>query len=206
MKYCAVVLFALVLALSPAAKADTTAGPLTFGSGVPPSTDIEFYSGSNVVTLTFAPLDVNAVGTSANGGSSYAFTFDIAPGWTVSSISLGGSIDSTPEAPPSTPWGFEYLQELTLCSTLDVCSSASQSLTRGTASMTPLTLSGTAGAGQGIYQFAFNAVNADAASDANPEAVLFLDPAHSPEPASWLLLGTGLLAMAMVVYRREPAR
>jgi len=119
----------------------------------------------NVVQLYMdsAGIDYNA---NPNGTPDFfvdtiTFAFDIAPVWAISGMDLSGSIDEYPDNPnDSNPdWGFEYGQQMTLCSEADVCSTASQALTNGPLSLPSISLNTHTGAGTGLYEYSYCAVD-----------------------------------------------
>jgi hypothetical protein len=142
------------------------------------------------------------------------FTFDIAPGWTIDGISDYENFDDISiqgdgNGPPFTSfddWGFEFFQELIVCSDTDTCWARSQTLEYGGASL-PLPPSNfDVGPGTGVYEI-FMALDGVQVTSNNPTQVnIFLSQTPTPEPSSWVLLSTGLLGgLVLLVQKRRTA-
>ncbi|HEU5457598.1 MAG TPA: hypothetical protein VFU68_03185 [Terracidiphilus sp.] len=186
------------------AKGDTF-GPLTFGSSAP-ILEGEFYPQYDVVQLSVPSVSFDAIGSTAFDEQTYAFTFDIAPGWTIEGISLYGSLDDGDNQLPSQTWGDEYEQQMTLCPVIGACSTASEFLSNGRYPLPQFSLNATAGPGTGVYQYFYYAVNN--AGIPNPpgpfDANIYLTQVSPvPEPPSWLLWATGLAATAGIFFWRN---
>jgi hypothetical protein len=206
--------FAFALISSSNLRANTiTYGPLTFGSNVPlqdggpcPS------SGQCVEPLTASYIFENGIGVAPYTVTQITtFTFDIAPGWSIDGMHAGGSFDyyypGEDGIGPDTPvadWGFEFFQELVVCSDADICSSGTQTLKYGGASL-PLPPSDLdVGPGTGVYE-TFMALDDIQIQTLNqPQVNIFVS--QTPEPSSWVLLSTGLLGgLVLLVKKRRTA-
>lgn len=139
------------------------------------------------------------------------FTFDIAPGWTIDDMEARGSFDiyvagenGPPPYLPFADWGFEFFQELVVCSDADICSTATQTLTHGGAPLPPPPGNLVVGPGTGVYETFVALDDVEIDSDANPQVNIYVS--QTPEPSSWLLLSTGLLSgLVFFVQKRWPA-
>ncbi len=201
------------LAIIPAAIADTvTVGPLTFGSNDPYLGEPSFSSDgpkSGQVFVEGQPTPfADSLGVTS-WSQAIAFTFDIAPGWNISSmqflpsnadISWVGMNDEPPASFDS--WGIEFEKEITLCSAYDVCSSTSSNDIRyGGAYLPPVLFNAQAGPGTGVFQSFLYLDNAGYYQDVFPQ-LLTIDVSLVPEPSSWLLLSTGLGVM-LYLFRKK---
>jgi PEP-CTERM motif len=188
-----------------AAKADTiTLGPLTFGSNIIIPGFDGFYSMYNLVNLGALPTSVDST------TETIAFTFDIASGWEITGMTAVGANDydfdgenSIPPAPFSS-WGYEYAQEMTLCSADDVCSSASETLEAGGALLPPVSFNAQAGPGTGVYQSFLYSDNVDVELGYDlPQIDIYLtQESPVPEPSTLVLMGTGALGLIRAVVRK----
>lgn len=206
---------AFALISSPSLRADPI-DPLTFGNNFPqgnpgPCQTVNNYecveqliTGPNIFENGFnvSPYTITQITT---------FTFDIAPGWTIDSINPGESfgdigIQGDGNGPPFTPfddWGFEFFQELVVCSDADVCSSASQTLTYGGAPE-PLPPSNfDVGPGTGVYEIFMALDGVQVTSDDPTQVNVYLSQTQTPEPSSWVLLSTGLLGSLVFLARKR---
>ena len=207
-------ILAFALISSPNLKADNiTYGPLTFGSNFPlgggypcPS------SGQCVEPLAASPLFANGISLAPFTTTQITtFTFDIAPGWAIDDMHAGGSFDVSvageigpPPFLPFADWGFEFFQELIVCSDADICSSATQTLNYGGASLPLPPGNLVVGPGTGVYETFMALDDVQIQSNGQPQVNIFLS--QTPEPSSWLLLSTGLLVgFVILVQKRRPA-
>lgn len=204
---------AMAAASTPAAKANTvTYYPLTFGSNFP-------FVDEGVPCTSTSKCGVGLLGETINGTAiggppsmsiqTVTFSFDIAPGWAINDMRVGGSLDygsageNTLNPTPFSDWGIEFVSQLTLCSVDDVCTTAGQVLTRGGAPLPPVPFSTDVGAGTGLYQTFLYLDNADIASDSIPGLSIFVsETGPVPEPSSWLLFATGLAGLVVVLFRK----
>lgn len=207
------ILIAVMIAAPLAAHANTiTVGPLTFGSSLPFGVGglAGPFGQQNVATFFGAGLYLNSVGTpDASISQTIAFTFDIAPGWAITGINLYDSTDfgflgqNGPNPTPYSNWGYEYAQQVTLCSANNVCSTGSYGQRAGGASLPSIPFNAQAGPGAGVYQIYAYTHNTQIAS-VNPTGLnIFLTQvAVTPEPETFVLLGTGALGLIGAFRRR----
>ncbi len=220
----ALLALACSMAISPTANAGSiTYGPLTFGSNFPFADGGPCPTTGGCVEALIAP----SVSGSAIGGppslsiQTTAFTFDTAPGWNIAGMMLGGTFDTYdpgengPNPTPDSEWGYEFAQQITLCSAADVCSTATQIQTGGGAVLPSVLFTAAAGPGMGVYQTFIYLDDVSIQSDCDPQVNIFLNqaspsanlalsqPTSAPEPSSWLLLGTGLLGLVVVLRRNR---
>jgi len=210
--------FALALILSPTLRADSI-DPLTFGSNFPAGNagPCQTVNNNECVEQLFTEPNIfeNGIGVAPYTITQITtFTFDIAPGWTIDGISDYENFDDIGVAGngttiPYTPyadWGFEFFQELVVCSDADTCWARSQTLEYGGASL-PLPPSNfNVGPGTGVYEI-FMALDGVQVSADNPTQVnIFLSQTPTPEPSSWVLLSTGLFGgLVFLVKKRRTA-
>jgi hypothetical protein len=207
-------LFVLALAavVTPAATAGTISYyPLTFGSNFP------FVDGGPCTVTSNCVIGLVATGQYEVNGSavgipptesiqSVTFSFDIAPQWGINYMRLGGTLDAYgagangANPAPFSDWGYEFIQQLTLCSSSDVCTTTTEKLSGGGAPLPPFSFNTNVGAGTGVYQTFLYLDNAEVASDAQPG--VDIDVSEVPEPSSWLLLAAGLPGLAAVLFRK----
>ncbi|MGA2046833.1 MAG: PEP-CTERM sorting domain-containing protein [Terracidiphilus sp.] len=199
---------ALAITVAPAAMADTfTVGPLTFGDNSSfGSGGTSYYPEYDLVQLSLAGGGFNTVGTTGSGLYTSTFTFNIAAGWGISNIVLHGGMDDGDNV-GLLPWGDVWEQQITLCSAADVCTTSEQTGGNGPlrSTLPTLALETNPGAGTGTYQFYYYSVNNEGEWDGgspDDNANIWLEP--TPEPSSWLLLGTGLLALTLLAIRQSP--
>ena len=210
----ALLFLAPAIAVIPAAIADPIVlGPLTFGSGAPIASDSGFYPPNFVQVLLTAPTTFSAGSTPASEVATFVFSFDIAPGWAISDMALlidGIQPESADWISNPPVWGYQLDEELTLCSSSDVCSSAQVTKQNGpNAGQGTVPLGALVGPGSGVLQIELSAVEdsfflVDGPGD--NDAFISVEPiSPTPEPSSWLLMGTGLLGIAFMASRKKPA-
>ena len=202
---------AVLLTLPFTAHADTV-GPVTMNGG--PLGDGTFFEEYSIVGYQ-ANLGVFATPTNPFS-ETIAFSFDIAPGWTMDSIQISGpelDVGVIPPFPQPAPAvaGAEYLAILTLCPTTGACvtGSTSDGFTGGNASLPPLPPAAVVGPGVGVLQIYAATVGLALAPDGTSNGAVnihLIQTSPAPEPASLALFGTGalgLLAAGKRKFRRK---
>lgn len=195
-----------------ACKADTV-GPLTFGSGFPFGEGSLFDAGGGnfVVPMLGPGLYVNSLNGETIYNYTYAFSFDLAPGWQISGMHLTNHVDyGGPQIqnPDFTDWGYEFGEKLMLCPVLDACSTATTGGSIHAGGLAPLSLDSMAGPGTGIFEVAVDVRNQEIGTNGGIRFLnIFLSPSPIPEPASIWLLASGVAGLPAVgLWRRRNRR
>jgi hypothetical protein len=189
------------------AKAGTvTYGPLTFGSNAPLG-EAAFYPQYDVV----AGISPGVRGDATNGTpllltETVDFTFDIAPGWSITGMNLDLNLDygfvgeNRGPTPPITSWTYLFAQQVTLCDSHDVCSTTKQVTQQGQAPAPSYQqyFDAQVGPDTGVYQSFLYLDNAQVGPNGLGGLDIYLAPA--PEPAPLLLCCTGI---AGLIYLRS---
>ena len=141
-------------------------------------------------------VNLSSSPTGSSQNSSTAFYFDLAPNWVITDISLVDNADFG--VSDYSNFGLEYLQEVSLCTSGDVCSTGSDGFYHdGGANLPPLASLPQIGANQGFYYLSAYSVNTSALTDGvYGELVIHLT--EVPEPGTMLLLSTGTLGLAFL--------
>ncbi|MDE3105326.1 MAG: PEP-CTERM sorting domain-containing protein [Acidobacteriota bacterium] len=193
--------------LGTAAYADTiSVGPLTFGGNVPFQglTYVAPPPNSTQLAVVFGLAPGMYVGSSqfSTVSQSYPFAFDVAPGWAISSISLGPVPDYgwSPSAPFNSV-GVGWVEQLTLCPAQGACTIVTNTGISGGAPQPAFRLAVDATPGTGILQLIGEVQNASLSTNGPIQADIYLTSVV-PEPSTIVLAGTGVLGLLGLVRRR----
>jgi hypothetical protein len=198
--------FALLIGGLGVCKADTI-GPLTFGSGFPFGDGGLFGSnGSYVVPLLGPGLSVNSLNGEVRYDMTYAFTFDLAPGWLINNMLLSNNVDyGGPEIqnPDFTDWGYAFAEKVVLCPTGGPCSTASTGERLHASALPLLSLNSVAGPGTGIFEVAVDVRNQQIETNGGTSNLNIL-LSQTPELSSIWLLASGIAGLPVAgLWRRR---
>ncbi|HTD97175.1 MAG TPA: hypothetical protein VK627_09600, partial [Edaphobacter sp.] len=186
-------------------KADTV-GPLTFGNGFPFAYDGIYTGGTGpqIVPLAGKGIAENSAHGLLFFDTVVPFSFDLASGWSITSLMLHDSVDYN-NTPTTADWGYEFAEKVVLCPTVGACSTATTGGGIGTAKLPPLELNAQALAGSGVYEVSGYLLNQQIATNGGIQN-LNVGLTSLPEPASLLLLVSGIAGLPFVNALRGRGR
>jgi PEP-CTERM motif len=218
-KFLVVLTLLSVFVIPLTAYADQSYGPVTIGTGSPIVGDGPLRSiGYNEYLLSIFTPRIGVFGDNAGtfASQTIAFTFDLAPGWDMALGEYFDSIDggTTQSHYDAGDWSFEFEQEVILCpsNATSACGdpggvfhATSVGAHGGPAALPPLTLNAVAEPGTGVYEWEGYARNFNFGSNDLAGFNMYLGaPTATPEPSTFLLLGTGAIGLLSLArrYRR----
>ena len=196
---------------APAAFADPmiTVGPMTFGSSVPLRAG-EWMSSSSVAVFLAPEISQSTPASDLLSSRSVPFAFSLASGWSIDHMNFldGTQVSAGDPYHPAT-FAAEFAQRFTFCTVDSTCSKADASLETGNLSLLPpLSLTGSAAAGEGLYEEAVYTRNGTVQTEPLASGLnIFLtynEPAaaSAPELDTLLLTATGAIGCLGFAARR----
>lgn len=204
-KLCLLSLLCGTLFAAPASA--TTYGPVTLSPGAPLTSE-GYVPGSPVLTLYAPGVSLDAFGKLDDSfQQNVTFGFSLAPGWTITGITLTDFTDYGALSNDPAQWAYEYAQQITFCPVNSSCVTASTNGNQGGYGLPPISLNNSgAPAVTALWQAAGYAHNAQVQTkplDSQINLILSQTPtAPVPEPSTLLLLSAGALGLLGSVRRR----